>query len=469
LKPVFISAKNFLFLFCFFISILNTSNGLTFAQDSKKIEELTRKLENLNKQIEACGDDIGCIQGKMNQIQQVSNEIQKFQNELQKDPSSIEEELINTVPKESQFPPPFDKITEEWLRHTFSASRVLRFDCNKINSTRENVLDKIDKIYKKDKGLTGPPFPLPLVYCEETTVTLKERGKLNEPDQYYLEYEVEFTDNAAWTSDYILLIGDKYLDYEEKLSYKLGLAHPHNRNAKVINYTGWIMDNSKKPPLKLPINRYKILEQDIIDIGVQVPSYKGYTLIFPDNIIEDKKNKHKLGEVKSYRMVLPHQIVRFYSDLNPELFLENTELVADLNSTIDEQFSAEEVQMIFQKGEFAKIYSTKGITQELEIGIPSLGCNEQLSSSKGAIILSGDCIDHGGYVIATDKSTIVNGRPVAKVGDKVICFKHGETEIVLTENINVTSNKKRIARIGDKTKCGAKLLGGSRNTFAGNK
>jgi len=100
----------------------------------------------------------------------------------------------------------------------------------------------------------------------------------------------------------------------------------------------------------------------------------------------------------------------------------------------------------------------------------SLDCDEQLSSGKGALVLAGDCIDHGGYVIANDKTTTtVNGKLVAKIGDKVLCFKHGKTEIIATYKSNVLSNKKQIARIGDKTKCGAKIIGGSMDTFAGDK
>jgi len=221
--------------------------------------------------------------------------------------------------------------------------------------------------------------------------------------------------------------------------------------------------------VQLPLNRYEILEQEIIDIGAQVPSYKGYTLIIPESFAENKNDKHKLGKVTSYRMMLPHQIVRFYPVSKPELFVENTELISDMIVTTDETYSSEEIQSFFQQGQFTKNYSAKGITQVLEIGFPTLGCDDQISSTKGAIILSGDCIDHGGYVIASDTSTIVNGKPVARIGDKVLCYKHGNSEIILLGSNKVTSGKKKIARIGDKTKCGATLLGGSRNTFAGNK
>ena len=110
------------------------------------------------------------------------------------------------------------------------------------------------------------------------------------------------------------------------------------------------------------------------------------------------------------------------------------------------------------------------MTQDLEIGSISLDCDETESSEKGAIVLAGDCIDHGGYVISGDEvKTTVNGKTIVRIGDKALCFKHGKTEIVASGNSNVLNGKKQIARIGDKTKCGAKIVGGSMNTFAGDK
>jgi uncharacterized Zn-binding protein involved in type VI secretion len=464
-----ISALLHNYLLVITVSIILSSLNLSFAQYTERMEELTRKMEEINKQIEGCGSDLGCIQSKMKQIEQLTKEIQSLQKDLQKNPGKIIDDAIDNLPKENEFPPPFDKISKPWLKHTTAASTFMKFNCDVITDTREKTLDKIDEIYKKGKGLTGPAWPLPVFHCEETNVKLRERGVLNEPGQYYLEYEIEFTDKAVWTADYILLIGGKHIGYEDKHSYKLGVSSPPKRNTNVLNFAGWIMDNSKDPPVQLPLNQFKILEQDIIDIGVQVPSYQGYTLIYPENIVEDKNDKYKLGKVTSYRMVLPYQIIRFYPASKPGLFVENTELIGNISVTIDATYSAEEIQSFFQNGQFTKNYNADGITQVLEIGIPSLGCDDQISSTKGAIILSGDCIDHGGYVIASDTSTIVNGKPVARIGDKVLCYKHGETEIILVGINKVTSGKKQIARIGDKTKCGAKLLGGSQDTFAGNK
>ncbi len=187
-------------------SILLSSISLSFAQDVKKIEELTKKLEELNNQIEGCGSDLGCIQSKMKQIEQITKEVQSLQKDLQNDPGKIIDDAIDNLPKENKFPPPFDKISKSWLKHTMAASTFMKFNCDVITDTREKILDKIDEIYKKGKGLTGPAWPLPVFYCEETNIKLTERGVLNEPGQYYLEYEIELTDKAVWTTDNILLV-----------------------------------------------------------------------------------------------------------------------------------------------------------------------------------------------------------------------------------------------------------------------
>ncbi|MGB5530847.1 MAG: PAAR domain-containing protein [Ignavibacteriaceae bacterium] len=450
-------------------TLLLSAHTLLKAQDTKKIEELTRKLEEINKQMEACGSDLGCVQSKISEIEQISKEIQSLQKDIQKDPGKFIEDVTSNLPKENQFPAPFEIITKTWLKHTMAVSAIMRLDCNVINSTREGVLDQINSIYNKGKGLTGPNWPLPLNHCEETNIKLSEHGILNEPDNHYLDYKLEFIDNAVWTVDFILLIGDAQIGYKDKQTYTLGVASPHKRISKVLNFSGWIKDHSKNPPVELPLNRYEILKQEIIDIGVQVPSYQGYTLIVPENMIEDPNDKYKIGKATSYRMLLPYQIVRFYPASKPELYIENTKLIGNISNATDAKFSPQKIQSYFQKGKFIKNYSADGITQVLEIGFPGMGCDDQVSSDKGAIILSGDCIDHGGYVIASDANLTVNGKTVARIGDKVICYKHGETEIIAVEKNNVTAGKKQIARIGDKTKCGATLLGGSRNTFAGDK
>ena len=223
-------------------------------------------------------------------------------------------------------------------------------------------------------------------------------------------------------------------------------------------------------PVQFPLNRYEIFNQGVIETGVQPPSDRYYARIYPNNVIEDPKDKFPLlGKATEYRLLLPYQIVRFYSAENHELYVENTILLILLSEVTDEIFTPEEVRKFFQDGKFKKTYGVGDITQDLEIGYPPLGCDFQPTSEKGAIVLSNDCIDHGGYVVASDTNMTVNGKPVARIGDKVICYKHGKTEIVASDKTELTVGKKPVARIGDRTKCGAKLLGGSMDTFAGNK
>ena len=95
-----------------------------------------------------------------------------------------------------------------------------------------------------------------------------------------------------------------------------------------------------------------------------------------------------------------------------------------------------------------------------------MGCKTDKNSGPGALAVAGDCIDHGGYILPTEDKVFVNGKPVARVEDKVLCLIHGITEIVGDKSKNVFSGKRRIARVGDKTKCGAKIMGGSLDTFA---
>jgi len=458
-----ISSLLFNCLLVFTSSILLSSQNLSFAQYPERIEELTRKLEELNKQLEACGSDLGCFQSKMAQIQQLSKEVQSLQKDLNKNPEKLAEGFASNLPKENEFPPPFDKISKPWLEHIMAVSTVFKLNCETISNTREEIADWLDDIYKKGKGLNGPGWNLPLAKCEETTIKLIEHGTINKPDFMYLDYNLQFVDKAIWLVKYNLIVGGRHMKLHDKLSYALGLADQNKRNAAILSYSGWIMDQSKKPPIKKPLIRYEILEEELITfMGTQVPSYKGYTMILPI-IIEDPKDKYKIGKVSEYLLALPYQIVRFYT-ANPEEYIDTyVELTEDT-------FTPEDIQGFFEQGNFKKSYSSGGVTQEIEIGSLSLDCDEQSSSGKGAIVLAGDCIDHGGYVIANDKTTItVNGKIVAKIGDKVLCFKHGKTEIIASSKSNVLSEKKQIARIGDKTKCGAKIIGGSMDTFAGDK
>lgn len=408
---------------------------------------------------------------KTNKMKQIIKEIQALHKT---DPyitgETTNDDFLNELPSlEGEFPPEYQRLVELWLKHALAATKDLKLNCDNIENTKNAVLDEIEKVYKV-KGSLKEEWPLPVHDCNRTYVNLREHGTLNEPEAYYLDYSLELTDEAVWTVDYAMLVGKKPFNFQDKYSFRLGLADSSNRKCRVTSFSGWIMGDINSKPVKFPLNRYEIINQGVIENGVQPTSDRFYARIYPNKIIEDPKDRFKLlGKVTEYKMLLPYQIVRFYSAENHELYVENTILLTLLNEVTEEIFTPEEVQKFFQDGKFKKTYGFGDITQELEIGYPPLGCYEQTTSTDGAIVLNGDCIDHGGYVIASDTAMTVNGKAVARIGDKVICHKHGKTEIIASSKTELTVDNKRVARIGDRTKCGAKLLGGSMDTFAGNK
>lgn len=77
----------------------------------------------------------------------------------------------------------------------------------------------------------------------------------------------------------------------------------------------------------------------------------------------------------------------------------------------------------------------------------------------------GDMSSHGGTIITGSLKTMVNGRPVARMGDLHVCPipHHGVTPI-LSGSLDTTTDGRPNARMGDITGCGAVIVGGSLNT-----
>lgn len=71
----------------------------------------------------------------------------------------------------------------------------------------------------------------------------------------------------------------------------------------------------------------------------------------------------------------------------------------------------------------------------------------------------GDPTDHGGVVVSASSLTIVEGKPVARIGDMVACPipGHGVCPIVTGDSTCIVDGSP-VARQGDKTACGAGLV-----------
>jgi uncharacterized Zn-binding protein involved in type VI secretion len=81
-------------------------------------------------------------------------------------------------------------------------------------------------------------------------------------------------------------------------------------------------------------------------------------------------------------------------------------------------------------------------------------------------IVIGDRTSHGGTVIEGSTETDAAGQPIARIGDKVTCPKHGRKGIVTIATGDPTCiiDGQPAARDGDKTDCGAVLIAGQQPT-----
>ena len=77
----------------------------------------------------------------------------------------------------------------------------------------------------------------------------------------------------------------------------------------------------------------------------------------------------------------------------------------------------------------------------------------------------GDRSSHGGVIITAAMRTVVNGMPLARMGDLHACPipGHGVTPIV-TGSLDTITEGMPNARIGDVTACGAVIVTGSLDT-----
>lgn len=64
----------------------------------------------------------------------------------------------------------------------------------------------------------------------------------------------------------------------------------------------------------------------------------------------------------------------------------------------------------------------------------------------------------GGQVISANSSFLIEGKPVACVGDKATCPKHKTTATIISGDPYMLVMGKSVARVNDSLSCGCKLL-----------
>lgn len=75
------------------------------------------------------------------------------------------------------------------------------------------------------------------------------------------------------------------------------------------------------------------------------------------------------------------------------------------------------------------------------------------------VIVLGDKTDHGGTVIEGDPTCTVDGKPIARLGDKVSCPKCKGVFPIIEGVVDTWYSDKPVAIHGHKTACGAMLIG----------
>ena len=81
----------------------------------------------------------------------------------------------------------------------------------------------------------------------------------------------------------------------------------------------------------------------------------------------------------------------------------------------------------------------------------------------GPVIRLGDKTSHGGTVLEASAESDSGGIGMARVGDKVSCPIHGNGAIVEGDMTMIVDGKP-VARHGDKTACGALLIASQQAT-----
>jgi len=75
------------------------------------------------------------------------------------------------------------------------------------------------------------------------------------------------------------------------------------------------------------------------------------------------------------------------------------------------------------------------------------------------VIRLGDPTTHGGEVVSASPTTIINGKPVARLGDSVTCPRPGHGNGVIVEGDPAwLVDGRPVALEGHKTSCGASLI-----------
>jgi uncharacterized Zn-binding protein involved in type VI secretion len=381
-------------------------------------------------------------------------------------PKLSEKTYKNLPPLLKQLKDLEDKIENIYSKQIPAQDPSIRMkSCNEVNKLSNEAMQLLFQLFsRKDEAKVPDDFYIGLVFCKESNAEYQTYG-WDRSEREEIKHHVVGSLKVLWQAQFLIDVKNRD---GHLISYVLFRATPKRtteNNIQIVKYEGKVIRNlgPDNRPTQVPVDGYDLMGEGAAVIIVSKesysPSFGNDPSKWPDNL------------PTQYSLYFARPPILYYSSKTRQQKSVNSCDFCLNPFTLE--ISPEGLSQAIEKGiltisEQDNCHSPRCTESEfiLEINLPPMGCKTDKNSGPGAIAVAGDCIDHGGYILPTEDKVFVNGKPVARVGDKVLCLIHGITEIVGDKSNNVFSGKRQIARVGDKTKCGAKIMGGSPDTSA---
>lgn len=400
--------------------------------------------------------------------------------------------------------------------------------CDELNQLSQEASKKLVQVYSEKENIHIPEnFFIPLIFCKDTQANYEAYGwHRTQFDDF--SHQITGSLEVLWQSHFLIEVANRKGHFLRFVLFPVSNFRKAAGESQVIRYSGNITRNIgiDNIPTKVPIDGYRNEGYGSGIILVPEEDYQPQSLIY-----QTPPSKWPENIPSRYRLYFSLPRIFYYSfHRNEELSINSCDMCAfplsgifisiksiddavnrgmlsvrvknlEGESPLDSKPTITgEVEIYSPNGNLIKVIPDESTTSERIVGemwrkksggewqkdvknrlcpdcmesdvkinihIPRTGCEERQNGGNGAVALSGDCLDHGGFIISGEKKVFGEGRPIVRAGDTAFCLKHGMTRV--SENISsiVYSGNKKVARVGDKTECGAIIISGSLKIFAG--
>lgn len=468
--------------------------------------------------------DVNAIMKQLKSLEEEAQRLRESQPSMQ---PSFSSPPFPPIKYHTKLHPLLNELQEQSKKiiEIYSDSLRMFNSCNELDRLSQGELKKLVQLYSEKENIHIPEnFLIPLIFCKETQANYKAYG-WHRTDFDDISHQISGFLKTLWQSHFIIEVAKRKGHLLRFVLFPVTDFRKAVGKSQVSRYSGKITRNIgiDNIPTKVPIDGYRnegygssIILAPEEDYQLQSLIYKEPPSKWPENI------------PSRYRLYfsLP-QIFYYSSHRNQVLSINSCDMCAfppsgifitteNLGNAISKGMLSVRVKNLEGESPLdskptitgdVEVYSPNGnlvrkIPDEsgkrivgevmrkkpggdwqkdvknrlcpdcvesdvmINVNIPRTGCEKRQNGGIDKVALSGDCLDHGGFIISTEKEVFKDGRPVVRVGDTAICLRHGITKVL--ENISTTAliGDKKVVRIGDKTECGATILGGSLKTFS---